>query len=774
MKSISFLATFVAFFFFTDYVNAQEQYKEEELNQMLTEQVNQLRKEHQLPPFELDEILDAAAFDQASFILKAGKVVHTQDQSKKEKLVDRILYYEGLHASAGENAAILGRGSKARIEPKGTSVTIDSDLKIIKAAIASWLEEDEGRLNLLDPDFFRFGSAVLFNEKEEYILVLVMASEPYEQPNNKKPNLNFNGIKPYDKKVCDPFLENNPSLPQLFSDALQVEGDEVFLVYHSLEYMEEVINSSGDAIAVDVIQRNQYDCNGGNKLFPTEINDGYLLPLAKKGLLNTYNTLKEKGEVKLKVGKLPDFYDPNQSELNMVIIKDGYYCETVPYNQLESKNVKWFDVPYLFAGKNDSASMTWNDTTHINLAFDENWKKNLSVAFEKFSWINYEFNSIEIQIKQAPVPNQLSNATIKQMVFEQLPDSNFSFSINQKSTWEDFFQAIKGTYYELETKEMDTSQIKIYLKESIEQDAELQKILATLNSIELKISGVASISQSGTISEKQRLFEWLFEQNKLAATLYLQNELIDAVRRKEFKAAAFPKLDPHQKKENLPLINNQIALADLEGEVNFGGNPIYLAFLELYLINKGLVEISFNRHVSLLKYWSDNKRDIKNFEDWDKTFKLLASRGIKDELYARTLLNYNLIAADYYYDLGNFKGRKSAFDGIMKWQSQSNLNSEEVLDLAQYLVYQDQLSNAIALLLPLTKSSEINQAQLFYLLQIGIYDRESLSEANYFKLMKTAQELFPKDFCGLFSKEKMGIQSLKNSEIKNLYCTHCQ
>ena len=683
MKSISFLATFVAFFFFTDYVNAQEQYKEEELNQMLTEQVNQLRKEHQLPPFELDEILDAAAFDQASFILKAGKVVHTQDQSKKEKLVDRILYYEGLHASAGENAAILGRGSKARIEPKGTSVTIDSDLKIIKAAIASWLEEDEGRLNLLDPDFFRFGSAVLFNEKEEYILVLVMASEPYEQPNNKKPNLNFNGIKPYDKKVCDPFLENNPSLPQLFSDALQVEGD-----------------------------------------------DGYLLPLAKKGLLNTYNTLKEKGEVKLKVGKLPDFYDPNQSELNMVIIKDGYYCETVPYNQLESKNVKWFDVPYLFAGKNDSASMTWNDTTHINLAFDENWKKNLSVAFEKFSWINYEFNSIEIQIKQAPVPNQLSNATIKQMVFEQLPDSNFSFSINQKSTWEDFFQAIKGTYYELETKEMDTSQIKIYLKESIEQDAELQKILATLNSIELKISGVASISQSGTISEKQRLFEWLFEQNKLAATLYLQNELIDAV--------------------------------------------IYLAFLELYLINKGLVEISFNRHVSLLKYWSDNKRDIKNFEDWDKTFKLLASRGIKDELYARTLLNYNLIAADYYYDLGNFKGRKSAFDGIMKWQSQSNLNSEEVLDLAQYLVYQDQLSNAIALLLPLTKSSEINQAQLFYLLQIGIYDRESLSEANYFKLMKTAQELFPKDFCGLFSKEKMGIQSLKNSEIKNLYCTHCQ
>ena len=138
------------------------------------------------------------------------------------------------------------------------------------------------------------------------------------------------------------------------------------------------------------------------------------------------------------------------------------------------------------------------------------------------------------------------------------------------------------------------------------------------------------------------------------------------------------------------------------------------------------------------------------------------------------MLNYNLIAADYYFDKGNYDARKRTFLEIMKWQSKSNLNSKELVDLAKSLCFQDQYAFAIKLLKPQLNKDEIDKEVLFYFLQIAIYDEYLVPEKFYLEKMLLAFQLFPDDVCELFSKSKMGIQALKKLEIKEIYCSNCQ
>ena len=91
----------------------------------------------------------------------------------------------------------------------------------------------------------------------------------------------------------------------------------------------------------------------------------------------------------------------------------------------------------------------------------------------------------------------------------------------------------------------------------------------------------------------------------------------------------------------------------------------------------------------------------------------------------------------------------------MKWHLNAKLSHEEYLQLAKYLAYQDQLVNAITLLLQLDRRDALNKDLLFYLLQIGIYDKLLIPEAKYVELMKKAQEQYRRmNFVLYLAKER--------------------
>ena len=766
---------FFAIIFFTHCLKAQTEFVEEELNQLLIEEVNKLREEKGLPTLLSREVLDAAAFDQAEYIMKLGKITHEQDQSKKKSLLDRLLFYEGKFEQAGENAAMVTIGSKEQVTPGGERLEINTNLKAVKAAITSWLAEEEGRMNLLDPQFYSIGSSVLIDESEELILVAILASEPYVPPAGYKTAANFYGINPFSEDACADFLERYPSLPQLFSDALKVENGEVFFEYHSLAFVEEVLSGAGDAIAVDIIENRQFDCGQGNQLYPSQIADGFLMIPSKKGKLKAFNLAKEKGEVKLSLGELPGFYDPKTAELNAVIIKNNHYCETVPYNRIETKNVKGFEQSFLFAGTQDTSFYKWKDSSVMLFETVSNWEQELKVAFKRFEVLDYEFTAIDINQQVSPIDSPISEDQLRQLV-KEVSGTDVSVWFSTTTAWKDYRAYEKGSYHELETKGMDSIAKVPYLDSVASIDTSMRNFLSSLNQIELVVQGEARLSRKMATADKIEALGFLVNQAKIEAALFLQVELIKAVMEGELKKEAIPITNPKQKKFTLPLINNQIILAAATGEKKYGGNSFYLAFLELYLIDKKQVEISFNTHLAQLKVWSASTSNIDNveaLEQWEDQFIRLSKSTIPDSAFSKAMLNYFLVAADYYYEKENFDKRKKAFDEIMKWQEKASLTEKELLGLAQYLCFQDQFSRAIKLLTPVILEETVDRDILFYFLQIAIYDKELVPQEKYVQLLEKAEVLYPNEFCRLFSKQKMGVQLLKNKEIKEIYCAKC-
>ncbi|MBL4710578.1 MAG: CAP domain-containing protein [Flavobacteriales bacterium] len=741
-------------------VSAQE--REEALSQLLIDQLNEFRSTNQLSLLEGDEILEAVAFDQAKYIVDLGKVVHEQNNTKKKTVQDRVNYYEGLNANLGENAAKISMGAKEQIELNGARVTINTDDLLLKAVIASWLkDEGNSKLNLLDPNFYKVGIGVIVSNEVDISVVAVFGSEPYKIPIGTKVSLKNHGIKPYDEASCKEFLADYPTLPQLLSDVVKMNGNEVTLRYHSLGLFQNIISNSSDGIALDIIEKEQYLCDGGNRLFPGSIADGYLLKPIRKGYINTHNKLDSIDELDLNMGSLASFYKSKKFEINLVLFKSGTHCVTIPFNNLEVKNKNNFDLPFLLAGESTSKTFVWKDSIAFQYSLLSDWSDQKEKDLKALQNFEFQIESETSELQVSPIHENEINL-----------DSSFQGQ-KIKVAWDSLNQYIKGSYYQLDLAELDQNGKIEFLKEAVKEDQKLNKFLEGLNTLSIKLSGEGKIDAGLKTIQALELYELFLKNNKIKPALFLQAKLLEKVRNGELKASELPQADPSQKENTLSVINNQIVLEHILGAGEYGGNPLYLAFFELYLINKNEVEISFNYHVAKLAYWSKSRSKISNFPSWIQAFKKISSASIPAEKYARAMLNYNLLAVDYYYDVKQFDQRKKAFAEVIKWQGKAMLNEREILELSKTLRFQDQFSEAIKILLPFTIKETVKQEILFFLLQISQYDKTLIDEKMFEKKILLASKLFPHQFCSLFSKKQMGYQSLKNSKIKELYCKNC-
>lgn len=754
--------------------NALAQFDPQVMEGILFEQLNEYREKNKLSNFEISEELNAVAFDQASFILKSGNLSHEQDVDKKKTLEDRIVYYEALYAQAGENIAQIAKGAKIE-NSEGNRVAASSAELIVAGAIRSWMKDKEAILNLNDPNFLRIGLSVVQNSNEEFILVAVMASAQYQMPDNDKGQFNSFGIDAYDKTACESMGEQFASVPQLFSNAFKVEGNELYFEFNSLKFIEELLSDGGDGIAVDLIDRNQFACSGSNALFPGSIHDGYLLQGIKKGKLSTMNLKAEQGEVKLKIGDLPAFYNQKDFEINGLIIKSGHHCATVPFNQIVTENVRWLELPFLYAVGIEDSIERRSDTTYYEFPLNE-MEQRLQDLDLFLNGLDYVYRDLLVEITAAPSESNIDEDALYLSLekrFEPYKSNDVLLKVETKTDWEGYRAFKEGSYYQLETKDMNEDQELNYLNKTKQTDKELLSALQGLSRVKLSITGTASTKLNIDWTKGNKLYEQLLDLEKYEQALFLQEALLRKALEANQGLDTLLDRDIPQVKSALGLINNQILVQDLKKDNRYGGNAIHTAFLELYLIHPQNPVIAYNYHLALLKYWSASSKRVNDLKKWKKEYDKISKKSINPDAFSRAYLNYWIIAADYYYEKGSFDERKKAFDEMQKWARASNLSAEEMLLVAKYLCHQDQFERAISLLRERVNKENCSSALMYYLLQISNYGFKEVPEEIYVKWMKIAKEQYPKEFCNLFSKKKMGIQALKNPQIKSMYCESC-
>ncbi|MEQ8910574.1 MAG: CAP domain-containing protein [Vicingaceae bacterium] len=769
----------ICFCLFSLSSQGQNDFNGQKAAQELKRLINEYRAEQQLSLFETSDILDAVAFEQAEYILDQGRLSHEQDNEKKKTLLDRIRYFEGGYAQAGENLMSLQLGTKLPMKVGGEKQEVLTEEATAQASIAEWLDEEESRLNLMDGEFEHFGTAVVSLDGK-VILVLVTASLPYKNPGLKKLPFDYHGIEPYKKEACDKFLDKHGTLPQLFSDALEVKDNEVYFSFHSLHLFKHIFENGGDGIAIDLVARDQFACGGSNRLFPGEINRGLLLKPSKKAKLYNANEKMEENKVWVSIAELPDFYKSEDYELNAIIIKDGVACETVPYNRIKTLNLKEIENRYLLAGDTLKVGYSWEDSLSFEIPLNSETEKEQALDQMKQKLTDLNFLAEEIYIKRFVPPSDTkvseadSSSELNKML-SAFSDSTHRLEVEVEQDWQSYQEFQDNSFYQIETKGMKKPEVERYLAKTQETDSELKEFLKGLNRYQIRLKGKAVAKKSASPKSLLESCESLLNRMKIKEAATIQKFLIQQYGNEAEVMNGLPKLDPSQRQKTLPLINNQIVLNSQSGKDYFEGNPIHKAFLELHLVDQSNAVVSFNYHLATLRYWAKRADKMKKPEDWlDKFEKLRGNSQVPDEQYARAILNYYLLAANFHYDAGEFGERKGDFDDLMDWQSKANLEPNEQLELAQYLCHQDQFPRAIKVLNPTVKKPQVDEDLLFYYLQIYPYDTEEFKRKHYVSLMEKAQKLYPEHFCQFFSKAEQGIQALVYQEIKSIYCSQCQ
>src|SRR5690606_36396775 len=291
-------------------------------------------------------------------------------------LLDRIIFYESTHGIFAENVIKIDMEAKVKVGDETRRRNLKTYGEVADYVVSSWIKDRYMSKNLENKSFYTFGTAITWDKKSKSIFVnQVYGSEPFILPDGVPFVKDDYKIEPYNKSKCNELERSYSYLPELMSDNLYVKDGELFFYFHDLNLLKNILKTNKDGIAIDIISREQFSCDGGNRIYPSKIHSGVMLPPVTKNYLFSKNTLDKEGQLEVSLGPIPSFVDTNSTEFNLLIIQDNCLCNTIIYNSLGGENLKSLGLSLMF----DTLSVSNKaDSVNSKLTFEIPFDKNKS------------------------------------------------------------------------------------------------------------------------------------------------------------------------------------------------------------------------------------------------------------------------------------------------------------------------------------------------------------------------------------------------------------
>jgi hypothetical protein len=773
-----------------------EEFDKERVKNLLLQKLNEFRNEKSLHPFKMNELLSKAAQEQAEYNRKFNDPSSEQSSKKKATPFLRVRSYGGMFAEVEEYDLALEVQAKKVLNGSKRKRGPNTYVGIADEVLSEW--EDERRLDelLTSVSLYNVGFGIAENKYENSVFVtVVLGSEPY----SKKPGFKYHKksykVSPYDRNACKKFSRDFVYLRELFSDNLRYEGKKINLYYHDLSLIENLLEYNKNGFAVDILKKDQFTCDGGNSLHPSKVHNGMMLkPIYKKKLLKS-NPLEEQKEFVATLGSLPSGLDTNDLELSLIVISDRYACMTIPRNKLNGHNIRLLKINLAV------------DTISIAQSVDSNSKfLQFTIPFEQGKY-DYEvedikpfldsiqlnrFNIKEIDIKaySSIEGNKESNTILQVRRAKSMLKAIGEYQLQQvetkTETFEDFDgfrESIKGSPYEKEflglADEVMRSKINI---DTLGFD--LEPYLAPQRRAEIRIY-VESIYidslEPKFLSDK---FRKALHNNDHIRAKALQTLMYRAVKSGELEKKVLFEHEINRTKDFIPLLNNRLAfqLEFHKGEYSDSLiNQMRMEVEALLGADPKNGHVNFNKQAIKLYYWSrdlnflviDEENHIDQAKDFYKDIRKLYNTKIDNYIVNRLLMNYNIIAADFYYEKQDFRKRVKALKQVNRYVLKAKLNREETFVMARYFIFQMQIEWAIKIMQPFIKSGDYDADFMMTFLSIAVYDEKHVKKEKLYAYMKEASEKFPSEYCDLFGEKGMSEEFFTDLEIKSIYCTTC-
>ncbi len=760
----------------------------EYLAELIEKQINDFRVENNVHPLKKDPILFLAALDQSDYNLKSGRVSHAQTLKKKATPFDRVIFYEGMHGYVAENCQQVVIGSKVKVPGSKKGMVIKSYQHVANYIVQEWMKAKGGKEILLDITSFRISTAFAIDPKKKMIYATQLyGSEPFILPLGVKPQKDDFKIEPYNKSKCTNLESKFGYLPELMSDNIFFKNGQIYFYFHDLELFKGVLKENNDGIALDIVSRNQFECGTGNKYYPSSIHKGIMLaPYSKSHILGK-NELKDANQIEVSLGPIPEYVDTNNVEFNLLMIQNGCLCQTIIYNSLGGENLHSLDLNILMdtLSVSNQADSVMNQLT-FTIPFERN-KSQYSAAdikpfLDSLSLNRYDLKKIDViaysSIEGGIEGNKIIQKKRANSILEAIKKykvQTVETSVTTEENFDGFYESIKGSPYEMELKQFTKERLREIVN-SDTLDYNLEPYLEGQRKAKVILTVEKIFMDEALFNVLPKRFEEALKKKNFTKAKVYQSVMLNNVGNGKISKDEIikPKI-PHFK-ETASLINNQIAFKWFNSEAtNSDSLHKYLARdIETMLrIDPTNSYLQYNKLVLRLLLWSERAdredpkyllRDIKQ---------LLSTTNIENWQINRLILNYNVIAADYYYDNKLFREREKALDEVRKILLSSKLDRDQTFKIANYFMFQLRIGWAIEIMKPFAEQQDIDEEFLFTFLTVAIYNKEKVPQKEYEVFMKRAKEMNKERFCKLFGFPNMSFQLLKDIAVKELYCKTC-
>ncbi len=770
-----------------------EDYNADILNDLLRKEINKYRLKQKSDTLQFETILKNAADDQAAFMSQTGNAVYEQG-GKKKTTGKRILFYGG--SNNGEELVV-----KMPIK-KGTELFTYG--KVVDDIMFKWLSDKKGLVVLNDPKymFYGIGSALDADHKKVYVSAVFGNYSLFNNGSSRKDELTTPfttkkyGLKKIDTKICSRCnkFKNIDDLQR----GLSVKEGNIYFKCDDFKSLKKLLKNPTDGLVVDLVQRSQYPCEGDNIINNNLVNKGVMLKrykaskLEKKNLITDIKERKKKVEVL--IGALPKGIGDNY-ELNLLVVLEKKVCRTISPSYSEEGGVEFSNIIQLLAdtiviGETEYIPTAENSKLEFVIPFERNKSnykpEDIEPLIKKLKEPDFIINDLSIQAFSSLEGNDDANKVLQKNRAESIVETLKSrqtnkvvYNITTGDNIEDFKRDVQGTEF-ANMANMSVSEAQDYIRKNnlikkLEPILQKHRYAKVTMNITYDIGGKKE--QSFVVSR----FNKSIKENNLTRALAIQKFIFKKVLQKQYTNEAVTLQEIPETPEFAGLLLNKLWLSGL---------LMNKLWLERYINNEEISEeycdkisklhglapenfyITYNWYYCQILH--QELSGDKSIVDFQKDISNLYSTGLNKKTVDLLNLEFQFKVIQYLDTLEETSPLLLAsLDTIRTISKLTESNWQNSLKLAYIFVGQKDYEFAAKLLEPYILSNNPFDELIFSYIAICSHLPYKFGSPRFVLAMNKAKELDKDRYCALFKKDKLTIQVLENTKVKEVYCKTC-
>ncbi len=576
-------------------------------------------------------------------------------------------------------------------------------------------------------------------------------------------------------------------MPKELRLSTTLTNDSVFVIFPDDGWFLKIMESKNDGVALDLVQKQQFQCDNISRFAGTWSHKGFLLPPLYRDELMKRKIIRSDGYVFIPVGKLPRGIRKEDAEANYILIDNKNVCAYTAIVNIDFHGWKllesglYYDT--LSADKMQEKYKELSKRLHFTIPFEKNKStynpRDLKPMYDSLRMTDFAIRTISIKAFTSVEGTYERNEQLQRERAQSIVSALQTFqsekiesTITTSENWVEFLDDVVPVHRDWLALSKD--EIKEKLKSPALLD-QLEPVLRTHRKgiIEITLEKRLSYRESNPVELKKYFQQTLAERN-MDEALYLQQIIFNKVERHELPDQYVHELEVP---ESLPCGSLLINQASFDFDHGFTTVIEAIAIfnkLDHLLPDNALVQ--YNLCALKLRAWVATELVAERPALKDEIQGLL-KKGIHPTLVKRLMMNYYIILSEKFDRQHKFADKDQALKFILNTYKSVPMTDDDLLNLAKYFSHYSRFDWAERVIEPRIKAIDVSEDLVFYYLSLTIFETKHTREPAYRTTMLNAINGNRQRFCELFNTSGEGgisFQLLQDQYLKKTFCENCK